>query len=63
MRVFILFSYLLTYISCMSQEKQVVYLFFDTNNLSLVEQNQAQILLAYENLNNTTNAKGTKTCN
>ena len=39
MRVFILFSYLLTCISCMSQEKQVVYLFFDVEDNETIQIN------------------------
>jgi len=32
------------------------------DNLTETEQNEAQTLLAYENFNDTSNAKGTKTC-
>ena len=32
------------------------------NSLTLPQQNEATTLFNYENLNNTTNAKGTKTC-
>ena len=34
-----------------------------SDNLTLAQRNEAQTLLAYENSNITTNAKGTKTCN
>ncbi|MDG5492863.1 hypothetical protein [Psychroserpens sp. SPM9] len=37
--------------------------FNDDDNLTPAERTEAQTLLAYENFNNTQNAKGTKTCN
>ncbi|WP_179320119.1 MULTISPECIES: hypothetical protein [Winogradskyella] len=37
--------------------------FTDANNLTETEQLEAQTLLAYEKFNDTSNAKGKKTCN